>query len=96
MLTNVLKKMGVKSLAAVAGTLVPMLLWGGPVDLNTADAETIARELNGVGQARAQAIVDYRNEYGAFRSREELLNVSGIGKYILEVNEQNILLEAAH
>jgi competence protein ComEA len=49
-----------------------------------------------VGQARAQAIVDYRNEYGAFQSTDELLNVTGIGKFILEANEQNILIESAH
>ena len=82
--------------AALVGTLCPFLLWAGPVDLNTADAETIARELNGVGQARAQAIVDYRNEYGAFQSAEDLLNVTGIGKFILEANEQNIPIESAH
>jgi len=81
---------------ALVGTLFPFVLWAGPVDLNTADAETIARELNGVGQARAQAIVDYRNEYGAFQSTDELLNVAGIGKFILEANEQNILIESAH
>ena len=67
-----------------------------PATGKTADAETIARELNGVGQARAQAIVDYRNEYGAFQSTDELLNVTGIGKFILEANEQNILIESAH
>ncbi len=84
----------VRSLSAVLGALVPVLLWAGPVDLNSADAETIARELNGVGDARAQAIVDYRNEYGAFKSKEDLLNVAGIGKYVLEANEQNIMIEA--
>ena len=92
MLRRVVKRM----MAAMVGMLFPLLLWAGPVDLNTADAETIARELNGVGQARAQAIVDYRNEYGAFQSTDELLNVTGIGKFILEANEQNILIESAH
>ena len=92
MLRRVVKRM----MAAMVGMLFPLLSWAGPVDLNTADAETIARELNGVGQARAQAIVDYRNEYGAFQSTDELLNVTGIGKFILEANEQNILIESAH
>ncbi len=92
MLRRVVKRM----MAAMVGMLFPFLSWAGPVDLNTADAETIARELNGVGQARAQAIVDYRNEYGAFQSTDELLNVTGIGKFILEANEQNILIESAH
>ena len=92
MLRRVVKRM----MAAMVGMLFPFFSWAGPVDLNTADAETIARELNGVGQARAQAIVDYRNEYGAFQSTDELLNVTGIGKFILEANEQNILIESAH
>lgn len=92
MLRRVVKRM----MATMVGMLFPFLSWAGPVDLNTADAETIARELNGVGQARAQAIVDYRNEYGAFQSTDELLNVTGIGKFILEANEQNILIESAH
>jgi competence protein ComEA len=80
----------------VLAMLVPGLLWAGPVDLNSADADTIARELNGVGSARAQAIVDYRTEYGAFQSAEDLLNVSGIGRYILDANEGNILIENNH
>ncbi|MDH3978645.1 MAG: helix-hairpin-helix domain-containing protein [Gammaproteobacteria bacterium] len=66
--------------------------WAGPVDLNRADAETIARELNGVGQARAEAIVEYREQFGEFGSADEILNVSGIGPHILEANRSNILL----
>jgi competence protein ComEA len=76
--------------------LVPLLSWAGPVNLNTADAETIARELNGIGEARAKAIVEYRNEYGAFQSREDLLKVAGIGRYILDSNQENILIETRH
>jgi len=69
--------------------------WAGPVDLNSADAETIARELNGVGVTRAEAIVEYREQYGAFSSADDLLNVSGIGPHILKVNEANIILSQA-
>ena len=94
MLRNAKLKSAIRnSLGVLLAVLLPGLLWAGPVDLNTADAETIARELNGVGSARAQAIVDYRNEYGAFKSTEDLLNVSGIGRYILDVNQDNILIE---
>lgn len=81
-----------KMLFATLVALNPLWLLAGPVDLNSADAETIARELNGVGAARAQAIVDYRNEYGAFENEEDLLNVTGIGRHILEVNRANIVL----
>lgn len=83
-----MKRLLLASLIALA----PAGLIAGPVDLNSADAETIARELNGVGAARAQAIVEYRNEFGAFKSAEELLNVSGIGRHILDANRTNIVI----
>ncbi len=81
-------------LVFLAGWGVPAA-WAGPVDLNSADAETIARELNGIGSARAQAIVEYREQFGAFTSAEDLLNVSGIGPHILEINKTNIVLSRA-
>jgi competence protein ComEA len=56
------------------------------VDINTASAEKMADLLKGVGLKKAQAIVDYRTEYGAFSAPEDLLNVSGIGPSTLEKN----------
>ena len=50
------------------------------VNLNTADAATIDRVLLNVGPAKAQAIVDYRKQHGAFHSAEELALVQGIGR----------------
>ena len=79
-------------LSAVVLALSPCWLFAGPVDINAADAETIALELNGVGVSRAQAIVDYRNEYGRFQTEDDLLNVGGIGPHILEVNRTNIVI----
>ncbi len=77
--------------SAVVLALSPGWLFAGPVDINAADAETIALELNGVGVSRAQAIVDYRNEYGRFQTEDDLLNVGGIGQHILEANRANIV-----
>ena len=51
----------------------------GPLDINTATAEEL-QELIGIGPVLAQAIVDYRAEYGRFHSVDELLEVSGIGE----------------
>lgn len=60
------------------------------VDINSADTETLARELNGVGVAKARAIVEYREANGAFASIDELLEVKGIGVAILEKNRNKL------
>ena len=70
--------------------LLPAASWGGPVDINSADAETLAAELDGVGLAKARAIVEYRNQNGAFSSPEDLGNVKGIGPKVLDENRGNI------
>ena len=70
--------------------LLPALADAGPVDINTADATTIAKELNGIGASRAKAIVDYREKNGRFASPEDVLKVSGIGPQVLKLNHDNI------
>ena len=60
------------------------------VNINAADMETLARELNGVGSAKARAIVEYREANGAFASIDELLEVKGIGMAILEKNRNKL------
>ena len=60
------------------------------VNINSADMETLARELNGVGSAKARAIVEYREAIGAFASIDELLEVKGIGMAILEKNRNKL------
>lgn len=72
--------------------LVPVIAWAGPVDLNTADAATLARELKGIGPARAEAIVAWREANGPFRSPEELVRVQGIGDRVLEENRESIIV----
>jgi competence protein ComEA len=81
--------------AALAITLAPMLAVAGPVDINAADAPTLARELNGVGESRARAIVEFREKNGRFASAEDLLKVSGIGPQVLQLNRENIRLGAS-
>ena len=49
------------------------------VDLNRAGIEELVK-LPGVGEIVAQRIVNYREENGAFRATEELMNVRGIGE----------------
>ncbi len=62
------------------------------VELNQADAATLQRELAGIGEAKAQAIVAYRESNGPFSSIDELLEVKGIGKAILDKNRDKLQL----
>jgi len=73
----------------------PLWAFAGPVDINTADAETISTELNGVGMAKAKAIVEYRKKYGPFKSANDLSLVKGIGDRTVELNRANILVSPA-
>ena len=49
------------------------------VDINTADAEALTT-LDGIGEALAQRIIDYRTEHGGFETVEELCEVKGISE----------------
>ena len=51
------------------------------VNINTASPSEL-EALPGIGPAKAKAIVDYRQQHGAFKSVEELKNVKGIGEGI--------------
>lgn len=62
------------------------------VDINSADAKTLAESLSGVGLVRAEAIVAYRNANGPFRDIEDLAKVKGIGKKTLETNRSAIVI----
>nr|WP_269808638.1 ComEA family DNA-binding protein [Enterovibrio nigricans] len=57
-----------------------------------ADAEELDKYLDGVGKSKAQAIVDYRTENGAFESADSLSDVKGIGSAIVEKNRDRITL----
>ena len=79
----------VLSLAATLAALA------GPVNVNSADAETLSAELKGVGITKAIAIVEYRKANGPFKSAEDLAKVKGIGARTVELNKENILVEDA-
>ncbi|MBS0382431.1 MAG: helix-hairpin-helix domain-containing protein [Proteobacteria bacterium] len=66
-----------------------------PVNVNKADAQTIATSLDGIGMSKAQAIVAYRDAHGPFKQVEELRHVKGIGEKTLARNHDAIRLDGA-
>ena len=70
---------------------------GGPpmqVNVNTADAETIASVLSGVGLKKAQAIVEHREHHGRFDAATDLTKVKGIGEATVMRNADKIVVSS--
>jgi len=80
---------------ALSLTLPGLLLAATPVNINQADATTIAKSLDGIGQSRADAIVAWRVAHGPFKKADDLRRVKGIGKATIERNRSAILLADA-
>ena len=62
------------------------------VNINIADAATLDRVLIGVGPSKAEAIVAFRKQNGAFRSADQMVGVKGIGLATIEKNRDRIML----
>ena len=60
------------------------------INLNTADAATLADGLVGIGPSKAEAIVAHRLEHGPFRTVDDLLLVRGIGSSTLDKNRDRM------
>ena len=76
----------IKSLMLASLFLAAPLFAAQPVDINSADADTLAERLHNVGTVKAERIVEYRQEHGGFDSIDELVSVRGIGLSTLEDN----------
>lgn len=81
-----------KSLLFAVLLLCAASVSAGPVNINKADASTLAAELNGIGDKKAEEIVAYRKQNGPFKSVDELQRIKGIGAKIIEKNRKNISL----
>jgi len=64
----------------------------GKVNINTAPAEELTK-LQGVGEAIAMRIVEYRETNGPFEKAEDIVKVKGIGEKIFESNKDRIVVE---
>lgn len=82
-----------KFILTAVSALFAAQAFAGPVNINTADAATLAKELNGVGTVVSQRIVADRDTNGAFGTPAELARVSGVGPRTIEKNAEFILVE---
>jgi competence protein ComEA len=62
------------------------------ININTATASQL-KELSGIGDVKAAAIIEYRNEHGDFGSTEEIMNVDGIGESLYSQIKDDIRVE---
>ena len=76
----------------LAFTLAVPVFGATQVDINSADAKTLAQALDGVGLVKAEAIVAYRNAHGPFESVDDLAKVKGIGPRIIEENREALVV----
>jgi competence protein ComEA len=60
-----------------------------PIDINTADKAALST-LKGIGPAKAEAILKYRQEKGPFKSIDDLKNVNGIGDKVFEAIKSDV------
>ncbi|MGB9670615.1 MAG: ComEA family DNA-binding protein [Halothiobacillaceae bacterium] len=78
----------------MALTLAPLVaLAADPLDINSATAAQL-ENLNGIGPAKAQAIVDYRTKHGPFQKVEDLEKVDGIGSKMVEKLKPMVTVKA--
>ena len=83
--------MSIKSIVlTILLALSSSFVFAGPVNINTADAGTLIMEIKGVGEKRAQAIIQHREAHGPFESVDDLVTVKGIGEKLVEMNRDNM------
>jgi len=78
----------------IATLLMVQVVHAEPVNVNTADATALAKALNGIGPAKAKAIVSYREKNGPFKSVDQLAMVEGITQKLIDKNRADIKLGA--
>ena len=81
--------------SAILSVLLGMSLnlLAAPVNINTADAKSLAANINGIGEKKAEAIVQYRKKHGPFKSADDLTNIKGIGPKLIEKNREVLLVK---
>lgn len=88
----VVPKVGEEAEAIPAGVTSKETSKEGKVNINTATVEEL-KTLKGVGEKKAEAIIEYRKKNGSFKTKEDLIKVRGIGKKLFESFEERIVTQ---
>ncbi|MEQ8289720.1 MAG: helix-hairpin-helix domain-containing protein [Gammaproteobacteria bacterium] len=84
-----------KTFAFVLITTLSMPLYAvdDAVNINSADAREIEKELTGVTETIAKRIVEYREANGPYMTKEDLLKIEGVEYDIININRNSINVE---
>ena len=88
----VVPKVGEEAEAIPAGATSKEASKEGKVNINTATVEEL-KTLKGVGEKKAEAIIEYRKKNGSFKTKEDLMKVRGIGKKLFESFQERIVTQ---
>ena len=88
----VVPKVGEEATEIPAGLASKEASKEGKVNINTATVEEL-KTLKGVGEKKAEAIIEYRKKNGSFKTKEDLMKVRGIGKKLFESFQERIVTQ---
>ena len=88
----VVPKVGEEATEMPAGVTSKEAAKDGKVNINTATVEEL-KTLKGVGEKKAEAIIEYRKKNGSFKTKEDLMKVRGIGKKLFESFQERIVTQ---
>ena len=88
----VVSKVGEEAEEIPAGVTSKEATKEGKVNINTATVEEL-KTLKGVGEKKAEAIIEYRKKNGSFQTKEDLMKVRGIGKKLFESFQERIVTQ---
>ena len=81
-------------IVVLLSTLALEVTGAGPVDINSASAAELAEVMNGIGMAKAEEIVAYREKFGPFKSVDDLVMVRGVGEKTVEKNRDRLTVQS--
>ena len=88
----IVPKVGEEATEIPAGVTSKEAAKDGKVNINTATVEEL-KTLKGVGEKKAEAIIEYRKKNGSFKTKEDLMKVRGIGKKLFESFQERIVTQ---